>query len=375
MADNTIRLGTIGFGGFAQFAIEQFLKVPGVELAGLAASQRDAAFAYTRDRGLPPPQDVEELVARDDIDLIYIATPPFLHYSQALLALRAHKHVICEKPMALTLGQADELIQAAHHADRLLAVNLMQRYNPLADSVGRLIQSKVLGELLHGYFENYASDEGLPPDHWFWNRDLSGGIFIEHGVHFFDLVGSWLGPGEVLAAQRTIRPTTHVEEQVLATVRYGSTVLFNFYHGFTQPGLMDRQELRLLFERGDITLYEWVPRWGRVHALISQRHAEKILEILPGAHVIASKPIELGETKLMARHRMIRPEQQETLTFSCSKDQQGLYAHCLQEMLADQLAWIQDRTHPRVITEATGREPLSMAVEATRKADESDSQE
>lgn len=369
MPNNTIRLGVIGFGGFAQFAIEQFLKVPSVKLVGLAGTQRDAAFEYAHNHGIRPPQSVEDLVARDDIDVVYIATPPHLHYPQTMLALAAGKHVICEKPLALNLTQADEMIDAAHRADRLLAPNLMQRYNPLAAAIGRLIRSKALGEVLHGYLQNYASDEGLPPEHWFWDPDKSGGIFIEHGVHFFDLVGSWLGSGEVAAAQRCIRPTTHVEEQAHATVRYGETVLFDYFHSFTQSSHMDRQELRLLFERGDVTLHEWVPRWGRVHALVNERNAERLAEILPDAHVVISKQIEIGEHKMMARHRMIRPERMVGLTFACSKDQQGLYSHCLREMLTDQLAWIVDRSHPRLVTEQNGRDSLALAMEATRQAD------
>ena len=172
--------------------------------------------------------------------------------------------MICEKPLAMTVEQADAMIAAARKHDRLLVANLMQRYNPVYDAVKRLIQSQALGELLHGYFENYASDENLPPEHWFWDRAKSGGIFIEHGVHFFDLFAGWLGPGTVVAAQRGIRPGSSppIEEQVQCTVRYGPTVLVNFYHGFHQTGRMDRQELRLVFERGDVTLYDWVPTTG-----------------------------------------------------------------------------------------------------------------
>src|SRR5437773_8301363 len=115
----------------------------------------------------------------------------------------------------------------------------MQRYNPLFDIVRRLIDSRVLGEFLHGYFENYASDEGLPAEHWFWDREKSGGIFIEHAVHFFDLFEGWLGEGEVVCAQASNRPPSgdrsiekspdrqiakspnpHIEEQVQCTVRY-----------------------------------------------------------------------------------------------------------------------------------------------------------
>ena len=152
----------------------------------------------------------------------------------------------------MTVEQADTLIGVAKKTDRVLVANLMQRYNPLYDAVNRLIQSHTLGDLLHGYFENYASDENLPPEHWFWDRSRSGGIFIEHGVHFFDLFAGWLGAGTVVAAERCIRPGSSppIEEQVQCTVRYGPTVLVNFYHGFHQTGRMDRQEMRFIFERG-----------------------------------------------------------------------------------------------------------------------------
>src|SRR5258708_22501531 len=132
-----------------------------------------------------------------------------LHVPQVLAALEAGKHVICEKPLAMTVAEADTLIAMARKRDRVLVANLMQRYNPLFDAIKHLIQDQVLGELLHGYFENYASDENLPPEHWFWDRSKSGGIFVEHGVHFFDMFEGWLGPGVVVAAQRSVRPAPH----------------------------------------------------------------------------------------------------------------------------------------------------------------------
>jgi predicted dehydrogenase len=147
----------------------------------------------------------------------------------------------CVKPLALTVEQADELVGLARRQDRLLVANLMQRYNPLFDIVGQVIDRQPLGEFLHGYFENYASDENLPPEHWFWDPEKSGGIFVEHGVHFFDMLTGWLGAGEVVSAQAS-RRSDGCEDQVQCTVRYPGGAHFNFYHGFHQPGRLDRQE-------------------------------------------------------------------------------------------------------------------------------------
>ena len=87
-------------------------------------------MAAARRFGIPDIEDVDKLLARDDVDLVYIATPPFLHYPQALAALEAGKHVICEKPLAMTVEQADTLIAVARKNDRVLVANLMQRVQP-----------------------------------------------------------------------------------------------------------------------------------------------------------------------------------------------------------------------------------------------------
>src|SRR5438045_9710008 len=112
----------------------------------------------------------------------------------------------------------------------------MQRYNPLFALVKKIHQEKLLGNFLHGYFENYASDQNLHPDHWFWDKSKSGGIFIEHGVHFFDLFAGWLGKGKVVGAWQLSRANSRqqITDRVQATVLYNGG-LVNFYHGFDQP--------------------------------------------------------------------------------------------------------------------------------------------
>ena len=136
------RIGSNGCGGFGLFALQQFVQVPGIRLAGMAGTARPAAEAAARRFGLEDVVEVERLLALPSVDIIYIATPPFLHYEQAKQALEAGKHVICEKPLALTVEQADELIAIARRSDRLLVANLMQRYNPLFDIVAQLIEQQ-----------------------------------------------------------------------------------------------------------------------------------------------------------------------------------------------------------------------------------------
>lgn len=364
-----IRIGVIGCGGFGLFALQHFTQAPGVRLTAMAGTHREAAHAAARRFGVPDIVEVEQLVASPDVDLVYIATPPFLHYDQAMAALRAGKHVICEKPLAMNMEQADEMVAEARRRDLALVANLMQRQNPLFGKIRELIASGVLGEFLYGHFENLANDEGLGPHHWFWDRAKSGGIFIEHGVHFFDLFEGWLGPGRVEAAQHVLRPHGGMEEAVNCTVRYGQAGLVNFYHGFHQTGRLDRQELRLVFERGDARLYEWVPTRLRINAVVDEAQTRQLMELFPGARLDVSANYGPGDRVCHGRHKKIDAMQIIELTAGAEQNKLHLYGELLRAMIADQAAWIRDRRHQRVVTEENGYNSLAMAVEATRLAE------
>ena len=349
-------------------------QVPGITLTGMAGTHREAARAAARRFGIPDIEDIDRMLARDDVDLVYVATPPFLHHPQVMAALEAGKHVICEKPLAMTLEQADAMIAAAREKDRLVVANLMQRYNPVYDAVRQWPDRfpRAGREALHGTFENYASDENLGPEHWFWDRSRSGGIFIEHGVHFFDLFAGWLGPGTVAAAQIGIRPGSSppIEEHVQCTVRYAPDILVNFYHGFHQTGRMDRQELRLVFERGDVTLYDWVPTRVRVHAIADEAQTRTLCEIFPGARLDVSASYSPRDRTCHGRHKTIDAYQMIELSWGDGVNKSHRYGELLRGIMADQLAWVRDRSHRRRITEANGRDSLALAVASDRRARE-----
>jgi predicted dehydrogenase len=357
-------LGVIGCGGFGLFALQQFTQVPRVRLVGMAATHQPASVAAASRFGIENSDDLGAFLARPDLDVVYIATPPFLHHAQALAALQAGKHVIVEKPLALTVGQADELIAVARSRGRLLVANLMQRYNPLFDAVLGLVEGRVLGEVLHGSFENYASDESLPEEHWFWDRSRSGGIFVEHGVHFFDLFAGWLGGGRLEAAQVGLRPGTSIEEHVHCTVRYGDSTLVNFYHGFHQAGRMDRQELRLVFERGDLVLHDWVPTRVRIRALVDERQTRDLCDLFPGARLDVEAAFGGKDRACRGRGKAIDAYQVIEISAGDGRTKTPLYGRLLRSLMQDQMSWIADRDHRRVVTEVNGRDSLALACEA-----------
>ena len=226
----------------------------------------------------------------------------------------------------------------------------------------------MLGEPLHGHFENYASDENLPARPLVLGPRASGGIFVEHGVHFFDLFAGWLGPGRVEAAQVGLRPGTAIEEHVHSTVRYGETALVDFYHGFHQPGRMDRQELRLVFERGDVTLHEWVPTRGRVLAIVDEKGTRDLCELFPRARLDVAAALSPKDRSCQGRHQATRRLADGRAHLRRGAEQGPPVRRLLRAMMADQVAWVRDRSHRRRVTEENGRDSLAVAVEADRLA-------
>jgi 1,5-anhydro-D-fructose reductase (1,5-anhydro-D-mannitol-forming) len=131
----------------------------------------------------------DELVKDPDIDVVYLATPNSLHYPQARQALLAGKHVLCEKPLALTVDHGSEMIDIANGAKKLLKVAYQVRFERLFERVREHIRSGGLGELrsvrLFG-----CSPSAARPAGWRQNPD-EGGILTDLAVHFLDLV-PWL---------------------------------------------------------------------------------------------------------------------------------------------------------------------------------------
>jgi predicted dehydrogenase len=362
-------LGVIGTGGFTHFSVKAFDKVAEIHIIGAFDTDVVALQKFCEAFHCKAYASQEALLETADIHLVYIASPPFLHYPQSRSALLAGKHVICEKPAALQTSQVEELIRLAKDRQLLYVVNLMQRYNPLFGKVQEIIRSKLLGAFLHGYFENYAADESLEEEHWMWDERKSGGIFLEHAVHFFDLVEGWLGEGQVIAAQKVgmqgREKKLWPEVQAICKYRNG---LFNFYHGFHQANRMDRQELKLVFETGDITLHEWVPSRLVLHGLVTDEVLRRLVETFPDGRMKIIKSFVGKEKAYRNRAAIRRADHLIHLESGDDANKLNNYEDLLTNMMADQVEWLKDRTHQRKITEANAIHSVEMAENAEKEA-------
>ncbi len=369
MPENNLQIGIAGAGEFARFAAKAFLKVPGIEIVAVADVNETSAQQFGSECNAEVYVNYEMFLQDPNIHLVYIATPPYLHFLQSKQALLAGKHVICEKPSALHVNEAEEIAVLASSLHLLYVVNLMQRYNPLYTIVKSIVNERLLGNFLHGFFENYASDENLYPDHWFWDESKSGGIFIEHGVHFFDMFSGWLGDGKIVSALQLRRPhdNKRIIDRVQAIILYQNGTV-NFYHGFDQPKILDRQEMRLQFERGEITLYEWVPIRMKLHGLLLRSQMEKLSELLVNFTVVHHDNFLISRQNAKARFNDITFDDHITIEYNDVLGKQNRYQEMLMAMITDQWTWIKDQTHVRIIDHHNAIQSLKMAGEARQIA-------
>lgn len=365
-----LRYGLIGAGNFGNFCIEHFSKSGLIEVAGVADMTFDLAKHTAQKFGVRAFDGPDSLLARNDIDIVHLATPPFTHSALALAAIAAGKHVLCEKPLATNLADARRMLHAASAARKVLVVNLIMRNDPLNIAVREILDQKLLGEPIAVLLTNLAGDYKLAETHWFWDRQKSGGIFIEHGVHFFDLFSMWFGDQSILSAVELKRPEQPlIVDQVQCVTRHANHVLATHYHGFHQPGALDRQEVRIICEKGDIRLFEWLSTHASIDALLDESSARKLVALLPGTPRVTSTPPPPPQgNDVVGRHKRFHADARYRIDADVGLDKLDLYGKVIRELLEDQVRFILDPQHVRRVTEEQGLSSLMVAEEAARLA-------
>jgi len=177
--------------GFIGVVHVEALRRLGVQVHGVVGSSRDRATVRSRELGLPPAyESFKAMLADPRVEVVHITSPNHLHHEHASAALRAGKHVVCEKPLAMTAAESAELLQLAEQSGRVHAVNFNLRFYPLCRHVRGLVKQGELGDirLISGH---YLQDWLLLDTDWNWRLEpeLGGGLraVADIGSHWMDL--------------------------------------------------------------------------------------------------------------------------------------------------------------------------------------------
>jgi predicted dehydrogenase len=368
-------IGIIGAsGGFGRFVASAIAQSDRAYLAAVGGSNPQRLAQAAHDLGAPAAYlSVDELVADARVSAVVVCTPPSLHAAQGIAAARAGKAVFMEKPVATTLEDARALAQAVEQHGVACVVDYVMRYNSLFAVLKEWTEAELFGRLRRIDFQNFAGDEGLPADHWFWDRGRSGGILIEHGVHFFDIYLAGAAPRVVrglltarqdgTASSESGRPVVQ-EDKVLAEVLYANGVLGSYYHAFDKPSRLERTEALLAYDRGYVAVEGWIAMSLRLDALVDEATYARLAAV-PGLALTTTDEYA-GQERAARGHgyamqvtRRVRGE----LRHTASKE--DVYRDQVRAALDDLVAAMADPAHRPRATLADGIASLEVAVRAT----------
>jgi UDP-N-acetyl-2-amino-2-deoxyglucuronate dehydrogenase len=223
-----VRVALVGCGRISGNHFDAFRKIDGIELVAVCDVVEERARAAGEAQGVPFFTSYEKMLRGVDCDAVVIATPSGLHPQQGILAAKAGKHVITEKPMSISLGAADELVQACDAAGVRLFVVKQNRLNPGIQLLKRALDKGRFGRI---YLANTTVRWTRPQEYydqapWRGTWEFDGGAFMNQASHYVDLIQWLVGPVEsVIAKTATLARRIEAEDTGVAVLKFRSGAL------------------------------------------------------------------------------------------------------------------------------------------------------
>jgi predicted dehydrogenase len=169
-------IGIIGTGFARKVQIPGFRSVDGCSVVSIASARLDNARATAQEFGVEHFTDNwRETVSRDDVDLVCITTPPVLHREMTMFAVEHGKHILCEKPMAMNLADAEEMTAAAEKANVIALIDHELRFLPGRRKAYAMLREGSIGKIRHAKYNFRAAYRGNPDLPWNWWSDIEQG--------------------------------------------------------------------------------------------------------------------------------------------------------------------------------------------------------
>jgi predicted dehydrogenase len=191
----------IGAGSISRAHLPALAAREDVEIACLADANEEAAREQAARYGIRAVvTGVRELVAREDVDAVIVGIPTHFHAEAAIEALRAGKHVLCEKPLARTLAECDAIAIAARESGRVFQVAFVRRFDSEWGIVRELVRAGAIGRPVQWRRIVVGSPPQLPYGGWYMQKAFSDGPLTENGSHDFDFARYTFGDAQAVTA-------------------------------------------------------------------------------------------------------------------------------------------------------------------------------
>jgi len=228
VSDKEFRIAFSGCGRISKNHFDAIAKIDGLELAAVCDADPARAAAAGAERKVPHFTSYERMLAETKAELVTIATPSGLHPAQGIAAANAGKHVVMEKPMAISLTGADQLVQACDKAGVHLFVVKQNRLNPPVQLLKRAVDRGRFGRI---YLASCTVHWARPQEYydqapWRGTWEFDGGAFMNQASHYVDLIQWLMGPVEsVMAKTATLARKIETEDSGVAILKFRSGAL------------------------------------------------------------------------------------------------------------------------------------------------------
>ncbi|HEU5080013.1 MAG TPA: Gfo/Idh/MocA family oxidoreductase [Opitutaceae bacterium] len=224
-----IGFAIVGSGSIAAFHAAAIAATRGAKLVAVCSRSADKAKTFAATVGAAAEPTLEALLARRDVEVVCVATPSGRHRDIALPALRAGKHVLCEKPLEITTERVDEMIATAEERGLILAGVFQQRFGPGAQRLKHAVVEGRFGKLTlcSAYVKWWRDRDYYTSSTWKGTAALDGGgALMNQGIHAVDLL-QWLAgmPTSVVAQTRVRVHPIETEDTVVALLDFAGGAL------------------------------------------------------------------------------------------------------------------------------------------------------
>ncbi|MDI1243600.1 MAG: Gfo/Idh/MocA family oxidoreductase [bacterium] len=278
-----LRWGIIGAGDIVRKRVAPAIRdLPNCELTAIARANADRAEEFAREFGAKRwYANWRGLLGDAEIDAVYIATPVYLHAPQTIAAAEAGKHVLCEKPMAMSAAECDTMIAACAANGVKLGIAYYRRFYPVLSRVRELITSGELGRPVAAQINSFEYVDIAPDDprHWFLEKAKNGGgPMMDFGCHRLEVLANLFGTVRRMSSltANIEWKDREVEDTAVATLEFdaGPIATVTVTHGALEP----QDTLDIFFTSGSIH----IPVLNRGDIRIVSKSGEKN-ESLPAA--------------------------------------------------------------------------------------------
>jgi 1,5-anhydro-D-fructose reductase (1,5-anhydro-D-mannitol-forming) len=281
-----LKIGVIGFGFMGRVHTACWQRLADAEVVAICDAnphvKEDAQRTLGNIKGVLRPidfdrlatyHDIDDLLRHPDLDAVSIALPTHLHASAVVRAIQAGKHVLCEKPMALTLDQCDRMVEAAEGSDKVLQIGHCVRFWPEYAKAAEIVRGGEYGRVVAASLRRLSAAPTWAVDGWLTDESRSGGIALDLHVHDTDYLLYLLGRPQAVysrASRNGAGPVIHVATEYVygddqAVIAEGSWAVMPSF-GFQMSFILVLSSATLVYDCGQSPTLKVYPREGEAWA-------------------------------------------------------------------------------------------------------------